>query len=93
MGGRTITQSVGDKGREVDLGAMYIHGIGPGDKHGVCKGRLNPIYEIAQTRGIETQLLYCSSNGEEQGAFYDEDGKRLDDGKIEEAFEMAKEYF
>ena len=43
-----------ESGIEVDVGATYIHGIGPGDVDNHCKGRLNPLYEYAKAKNIST---------------------------------------
>lgn len=39
-----------------------IHGIGPGDVENVCKGRYNPIYEIALENELKTTKLYSAED-------------------------------
>jgi monoamine oxidase len=53
IGGRIHTVELG--GNKIDLGAQWIHGIGPnaGD-HPRWEGKLNPIYQFVRDNGIKT---------------------------------------
>lgn len=54
LGGRVITEPLGGD-LKVDMGASWIHGIGPGcGEDDEWKGKMNPIYTIAQERNIKT---------------------------------------
>jgi len=52
-GGRINTENMGTT--KVDMGASWIHGIGPGlGDDPSYKGKMNPIYTIAQDNKIST---------------------------------------
>ena len=52
IGGRVATVPMGESKTMVDIGASWIHGIGPGvlgdEEKGFWKGQMNPIYNIAK---------------------------------------------
>ena len=53
LGGRVNTDNLGEY--KVDLGASWIHGIGPGcGEEEEWENKENPIYTIAKENGIET---------------------------------------
>jgi phytoene dehydrogenase-like protein len=54
IGGRVHTVDFGE-GSVTDLGASWIHGLGPGaGDFEAWRGQLNPVYALAVANGIET---------------------------------------
>jgi monoamine oxidase len=58
IGGRLHTVELNSSpGTVVDLGASWIHGIGPGvigDETNSWAGQMNPVYRFAMENGIKT---------------------------------------
>ena len=53
MGGRIYTDTMGESSIKVDMGASWIHGIGPGlGNVKEYKGKFNPIYELAKKNNM-----------------------------------------
>lgn len=60
IGGRIDTQTMGTT--KVDMGASWIHGIGPGAGDiAELKGKMNPIFTIAQDNNIQTVATWLKA--------------------------------
>jgi hypothetical protein len=59
MGGRINTETMGSSSIKVDMGASWIHGIGPGlGDVGAYEGKNNPIYNLAKANSISTEATW-----------------------------------
>lgn len=60
IGGRINTETMGTT--KVDMGASWIHGIGAGlGDNPKYKGKMNPIYQIAQDNKIATVQTWADA--------------------------------
>ena len=67
IGGRTYSVPLGEY--RADLGASFIHGIGPGaDDVSEWDEKYNPVYELIYDNGIET-LLAWKEDGDQKENF------------------------
>lgn len=91
-GGRIYTKSQGDY--VVDVGASWIHGIGPGA--GDLKrwdGKKNPIYSIAKKYGIETVPTWENDEEAELSFYwYKSPGTSFDENKVYTLIEEIEAY-
>ena len=63
MGGRIYTDTMGTSKIKVDMGASWIHGIGPGlGDVAQYKGKYNPIYELAKKNNISTVATWVDED-------------------------------
>ena len=68
-GGRVYTTTLGDN--KVDLGASWIHGIGPGaGSLSRWDGINNPIYNIAKISGIKTVATWKDEDDAEESFYW-----------------------
>ncbi len=63
MGGRINTDTMGASSIKVDMGASWIHGIGPGlGDVGAYEGKYNPIYNLAKKYKINTVATWIDED-------------------------------
>jgi len=68
-GGRISTDTMGTN--KVDMGASWIHGIGPGlGDDPKWKGKNNPIYTIAQDSNIATYQTWADQDVVEENIYW-----------------------
>lgn len=59
IGGRIVTIQSPTTGVKLDLGASWIHGIGPGvDGNARWKGQVNPLYKFCRENSIKTFMTW-----------------------------------
>ena len=62
---------MGSTGTKVDMGASWIHGIGPGagdlDEY---KTMENPLYSIAKANNITTKMTWSDSEQAEESSYW-----------------------
>lgn len=91
-GGRIYSKSQGDN--ILDLGASWIHGIGPNaGTLSRWEGKNNPIYTIAQARGIKTVATWQSEEESEESYYwYNSPTTAFDSSRVENLIEEFEDY-
>jgi len=92
VGGRIHTVEVG--GNKVDMGASWIHGIGPNAEDlPRWKRRYNPIYQLAKDNKIQTVPTWDNETNTKISFYWNKTpGKRLDDSLIDDLFDRIDEH-
>lgn len=93
IGGRIHTIELG--GNTLDLGAQWIHGIGPNaGAHPRWKGKLNPIYQLARENGIPTVPTWEYDLAANIGLYWSKHpGKHVDNEVIRDYIDRLEDLF